>query len=168
MRYIALLCLAACGGPFETSHHLAPDEGGSGKETGHVSPEGGKDARGSEAAPPLDAPVPPVDAGPDAPPPPVDAGHDTSPTFDASCPPPTITYPVVYGVTSVSEYGIYLPGGGTTTGSPTPAACRCAPTYNCICLEENAPSLVSLCIDPAFPHFNSCYMDGTVPVISCY
>lgn len=166
MKYVAFLCLVACGAPFESTHHIMP-EGGTAEG---ASPEAARDAKG-------DAPTPP-DAGPDTPvPPPVDAGHDAphdaplkeaAPPVDSGCALPAIPSPAVYGVMNVSQYGIALNGGGSYTGTPTPAECLCAATYNCICLEEKAPVLDGLCTDPMFPNFNSCFMDGTVPVISCY
>jgi len=165
MKYTFLLCLCACGAPFEVTHHVMP-EGGADHPEG-ASPETGRDAQG-ETAPPTDAPLP-IDAGHDVVTPPIDAGHDSpTPPIDSGCALPAIPTPAVYGVSDVSQYGISLNGGGWYTGTPTPEACRCAATYNCVCLETSAPSLVSLCIDPMFPRFNSCFMDGTVPVVTCY
>jgi len=171
MRYVALLCLVACGAPFETAHHIAPEGGTEASRPEGGLPEASKDAK-DEATPPSDAPL--ADAGPDTPvPPPVDASHDAplkeaAPPPDTGCALPAIPSPAVYGVMNVSQYGIALNGGGSYTGTPTPAECRCAATYNCVCLEEKAPVLAGLCTDPMFPNFNSCFMDGTVPVITCY
>lgn len=157
----------ACGAPFsavpDTRHDLeggvrdemspdapdAPDalarDTGSG-DAHHDSDTGpGEGGRHDSAAPP-------------------DSGHDSGCLLPDIPSPPS---PASYDVSSPAQYGISLDGSGWSTGSPTPPECQCASTYTCICLETNAPSLSSLCSDSSFPTFNSCFMSGTIPVITC-
>lgn len=131
MRYVALLCLVACGSPFETAHHLAPEGG-----TEASRPEAGKDAARDvrdEAVPPFDAPFdatdapPPSDAGPDTPvPPPVDAGHDST-VLKESGPPDSGC-----GSTEMVFTSMWW-NASTSFSEATPPECLCG-QYTCACL----------------------------------
>lgn len=161
MKYLYLLALAACGAPFESAiepHHDA----GAPNEAGEPQNEAG-----TEASPPHEA----GDSSREAAPPPHDAGHDSSdaisPPKDAGCGTVTATFSCPEATDS-TQYCILLNGGGYFAGS-TPPECQCPGTYTCLCIETNAPSLNSLCTDPSYPNFNSCYTPATqTPVVDCY
>jgi hypothetical protein len=162
VKYLYLLALAACGAPFESAiepHH----EAGAPDETSTPHGEAGNEDS-SETSPPHEA----GDSSREAASPPHDAGHDAiSPPKDAGCGTVTATFSCSEATDS-TQYCILLNGGGYSTGS-TPPECQCPGTYTCLCIETNAPSLNSLCTDPSYPNFNSCYTPATqTPVVDCY
>jgi hypothetical protein len=185
MRYVLFLCLAACGSPFETGHHLVPESGSEANRPEGSTPEADKDASDTrdakgEAAPPVDAPTVDVtDASHDVVLPPVDAGHDApkdaTPPKEAAPPPDTGCTPfgtatvlcpdMTAASTTPTNYCVYDSTSGVSTLAATPAECQCKSTYDCSCIEASVTIVSQLCKSTQV--YAGCSMVGGAPLVTC-
>jgi hypothetical protein len=172
MKYLLFLACAACGGSF-SSDPPAPDAGrdaplrtmlpDAAHEEDHTDPTDAAPDRALLDAPPGDVHTPPdapVDhvAPVDAPPPPA----------DAACIPfgvATVLCPGGIGSTTPGQYCVYESTEGTSEVATTPAACQCASTYTCACLESSVTVPSDLCASGQI--YAGCMMVDDAPLVTC-